>query len=178
MEDTATACPNCGAPKEEPRPAEKSVRRANPLWFIIGGIIVAVVVLFLVLPSRVKQSIGMEEENGLYRIQQVSVHIDGNDFVGNDDGLSGYYAPEPYVHVEHNGKEILSTRNPEDKWDFTWQCSVDLVWAKGDTLKAEVWDKDLMDDDHLFTFVFDHISSGVLKRGGNSWVELTLTKIK
>jgi len=128
--------------------------------------------------AQIKQA--EEKEDGLYRIRQVIVHIDGNDFVGNDDGGTGYYAPEPYVRIRHNGKEILLTKHPQDKWDCTWECSVDLAWKKGDKLEFEVWDKDLSDDDCLFTGKWDKIVQGTLKAEtkNGSYIELTLEKIK
>lgn len=158
-------------------------------WLIIGGafIIAIIIIAVLVLPSGKqstdqKPSYVVEDESGLYRLQKISVNVDANDFIGNDDGLSGFYAPEIYAIVYHNQDLILNTYNnaPEDKFDATFTPSVTIAWAKGDTLTVKIYDKDLMDDDHLFTVKIDHLRNGefVTKSEKGSVITLTMSKIK
>jgi len=175
ISDQATKCPHCGKERIVAKTEGKSGKGANTILFVLGGIFIIAVVVIAVL-------IVTSEESGLYRLQKIAVHVDADDFIGNDDGVSGFYAPEIYAIVYHNQDQIVNTRDnaPQDKFDATFTPSVTIGWAKGDTLTVQIYDKDLMDDDHLFTVKIDHLRNGefVTKSAKGSEITLTMSKIK
>ncbi len=181
MEDTVSACPNCGAPKETNKTNEMQKKGIKRLWIVLGIIVIGVAVLLLALPSSFKQFIGLEDENGVYRLTQISVHVDADDFVGNDD-TGEFAAPEIYAIIYHNQDKILTTfdKAKEDKWDATFYPTKSITWAKGDTLTIKIYDKDLMDHDPLFTIIENRLYNGELtsKSKKGSIIKITLAKLK
>jgi len=191
ISDYATKCPHCGKERTVAKTEGKSGKGANTILFVLGGILIIAVVVIAVLivtssgsrqSTDQKPSYAVEDESGLYRLQKIAVHVDADDFIGNDDGVSGFYAPEIYAIVYHNQDQIVNTHDnaPQDKFDATFSPSVTIGWAKGDTLTVKIYDRDLMDDDHLFTVKIDHLRNGefVTKSDKGSEITLTMSKIK
>lgn len=52
MEDTVSACPNCGAPRGTTKTEVKTGKGIKPLWLIIGGIIVVVIIGIVIVSMR------------------------------------------------------------------------------------------------------------------------------
>jgi hypothetical protein len=195
ISDTAVKCPHCGIDRVIEKTGEATIGKQHssskmPLVAIVGILVIGVIVLIYILKSQStnsqsteqKPSYAVEDESGLYRLQKIAVHVDADDFIGNDDGTSGFYAPEIYAIVYHNQDKIVNTydKAAQDKFDATFSPSVTIGWAKGDTLTVQIWDKDVMDDDQLFTVKIDHLRNGefVTKSEKGSEITLTMSKIK
>jgi len=175
ISDKAYECPHCG------KKYNQSQSRSVKTMVIIFTIIVIAIVLVIIYAMWPEQKEEITED-GLYRLLNVTISVSKGDFKGNDDGMGPHAAPEIYVIIFHNKQKILNTFEKafQDSWQASHVVSADIMWAKGDDLTVEVWDKDLAAHDHIINAKIEHLHEGTVKvtTRNNSKIALQLDKIQ
>ena len=61
--------------------------------------------------------------------------------------------PDPHVILYHNGREIIHTDVAKEKYDVTWNYTVNLEYREGDVLEVRLMDKDVAFDDEIASWI-------------------------
>jgi hypothetical protein len=72
-------------------------------------------------------------------------------------------APDPYVVVLVNNREVGRTSPVADKYFASWSTRIDLNLVAGSTVRFVVYDEDLADDDVALNCVADPIDPDLLR---------------
>jgi len=102
---------------------------------------------------------------GRYEVHAVSVKLDADDFLKNDEPS----APELFIIVRHRGRVLLDTSNhalvKPDSYGVAYDgVRFDLDWQREDEIAVEVWDKDIADHDLLLRWVSEDRNAPLLAR--------------